>query len=71
MTAEIVNLRRARKARNRAGREDAAGRNRPAFGRGKQQRLAEEALARQASRRLDGHRREPDPQGPESDAPDG
>ena len=55
---EIINLRRARKAKARAGKERAAEVNRAAFGRGKLERdksAAEEALQR---RRLDGQLRE-------------
>lgn len=68
--AEIVNLRLARKARSRAEREAAAGRNRVAFGRGKQERLADATVAQQATRHLDGHRREPLASDPGSDATD-
>jgi hypothetical protein len=56
MTAEIVNLRRARKAlaRDAAAREAAA--NRARHGRGKAARDAAQALETLASRRLDGSR---------------
>jgi len=54
--AEIVNLRRARKARDRAGREATAEINRAKFGRPKAERVLEAAGRRQAEARLDAHR---------------
>lgn len=56
MTAEIVNLRRARKARARASDEAAAAENRIRFGRTKDERQAVKALASLDERRLEGHR---------------
>lgn len=56
--AEIVNLRRARKQRDRDVKEAKASENRVRFGRPKQQSGVEEANRTQAERRLDGHRRE-------------
>lgn len=56
MTAEIVNLRKARKARDRSSREAEAAENRTKFGRSRAERdliAAREALG---SRRLEGHR---------------
>lgn len=69
--ADIVNLRRFRKARLRAEGDSAAERNRMAYGRSKEERSAQGAMAELACRRLDGHRREvttqdsPDPGGPD------
>ena len=57
--AEIINLRRARKARDRAERGVAADANRRAFGRSKADAELTEARAAQAERRLDGHKRQP------------
>ena len=53
---EIVNLRRARKARNRAEDERKAAENRVAFGRTKAERKQSEAEQALAAGRLDGHR---------------
>ena len=58
MTAEIVNLRRARKAKARARDEAAAAENRIRFGRTKEERRSVEALATLDKRRLEGHRLE-------------
>ena len=59
MTAEIVNLRHARKAKERAEREREAAENRIAFGRtkGEKERTAAERRLRKYT--IDGHRREP------------
>lgn len=54
--AEIVNLRQARKARDRAAREAAASANRVAFGRSKADRLRDAAARGQDEARLSGHR---------------
>jgi hypothetical protein len=59
--AEIVNLRRARKARDRAAREAAADANRVAFGRSKAERLHGDAQHRLDGTRLSGHRLDADP----------
>ena len=56
MSAGIVNLRQARKAKARAEAERKADANRIAFGRGKSERKLSEAAAKLAERRLDGHR---------------
>lgn len=53
---EIVNLRRARKARDRAAREDEAARNRTRFGTGKVVRTVARAERERAGTALDGHR---------------
>lgn len=54
--AEIVNLRRARKQRERAAAEKQAEQNRISFGRSKAERRLAEAERDQAARSLDGHR---------------
>ena len=56
--ADIINLRRARKVRDRAARGAAAAENRRAFGRSKAETELTEAAAAQAARRLDGHKRD-------------
>ena len=53
---DIVNLRRARKAKVKAGKDDDAARNRVAFGESKAARALREALDASAGKRLDGHR---------------
>jgi Domain of unknown function (DUF4169) len=59
MPAEIVNLRRARKARDRADRQKTAAENRRRHGLSKAEKQAELAERRQAERHIDAHRREP------------
>ncbi len=56
MTGEVVNLRKARKARQRAAREAVAAENRVRHGTPKGERRAEEARTDLALRRLDAHR---------------
>jgi hypothetical protein len=58
MTAEIVNLRRARKAKTKREALDRAAQNRVQFGRSRQEREGADAEAERAKLRLDGHRRE-------------
>lgn len=58
MSAEIVNLRRVRKAKARRQEEERAAENRVAFGRTKAERTAARADAALDARRLDAHRRE-------------
>ena len=58
MTAEIVNLRKARKARDRAGREAEAAANRVKFGRAKADREATSLEEARKARALDAHRRD-------------
>lgn len=60
---DIVNLRRARKARDRASAEAQAEQNRIAFGRTKAERKLTEAKKTLAERRLEGHRLSDDPDG--------
>lgn len=59
LSAEIVNLRQARKRKVRAEAEIVAAGNRVAFGRSKAEREAAEAAREKAVRHLDSHRREP------------
>ena len=60
MTAEIVNLRRARKAKLRTARDKDAAVNRSAFGRTKADK-AKTAAARAAfAKHVDGHKRDRD-----------
>jgi len=58
MTAEIVNLRKARKARDRVAKETQAEENRIKFGRTKAERERHEANMDIAVRRLESHKRE-------------
>jgi hypothetical protein len=53
---DLVNLRRARKDRDRRRREDEAAENRAKFGRGKVEKLTAKAQDALEVRRLDGHR---------------
>ncbi len=64
MTAEILNLRRARKAKQRREAEAHANVNRAKFGRTKHEREAEQMAQDLTDRRLDGSRRNPDPDEP-------
>jgi hypothetical protein len=59
MTAEIVNLNKARKARERAVREREAQQNRIKYGQPKTERTLVEAQQRKSVVDLDGARREP------------
>jgi hypothetical protein len=59
MTAEIVNLRRARKQKARTEKEREAEANRIAFGRTRAEKLATDAERERAERAIDSHRREP------------
>lgn len=58
--AEIVNLRRVRKAKARAEAEATAAANRIQFGRTTQEKKHTAAQKELEARRLDGHRREGD-----------
>lgn len=60
---DVVNLRRARKARDRASAEAKAEQNRIEFGRTKAERKLTEAEKTLAERRLEGHRLPDDPDG--------
>jgi hypothetical protein len=59
--AEIVNLRRARKAKAKAEAETKAAANRVAFGRSKAEREATRAATSLETQRLDGHHLQPKP----------
>ena len=56
--AEIINLRKARKARARAEKEAKAAENRAKFGQPKEERSQSEAAKDLLDRKLDAHRRE-------------
>ena len=58
--AEIINLRKARKAKARAVKEAEAAENRAKFGRPKEERSQSEAAKDLLDRNLDAHRRERD-----------
>lgn len=60
MTADIVNLRQARKAKKRVEREGQAAENRIKFGQTKEQRQKQRADTERSVRHLDGHRRDDD-----------
>jgi hypothetical protein len=60
MPADIVNLRRARKAKARTERDSRAAENRVVHGRGKIEKAALKTEKIAAARKLDGHRREPE-----------
>lgn len=62
---KVVNLTKARKARDRAADKAGAAANRAAHGRTKLERKAAEAEADDAARKLDAHRREPSEPEPE------
>ena len=67
MGADIVNLRRAKKAKAKAEAEARAAENRLRFGRTRHERERLDAAAKLAEQRLDGHRRgDADPPAPES-----
>jgi hypothetical protein len=67
VTAEIVNLRRARKAKARAAQAESAATNRVRFGRTRAERERLDGQARIEASWLDGHRLTPD--APDSDKP--
>ena len=56
--AEIINFRKARKAKARAEKEEKAAENRAKFGRPKAERSRSEAAKGLLDRKLDAHRRE-------------
>ena len=58
--AEIINLRRARKAKARAEKETEAAENRAKFGRPKEERSQSEAAKDLLDKKLDANRREDD-----------
>lgn len=69
MSAEIVNLRKARKVRDRAAKEKRAAENRLKFGRTKVERTTAKAEDARAIQRLEGNRR--DDKTPAGGEPDG
>lgn len=56
--AEVVNLRKARKAKARADKDAQAAENRIKFGRSKTERVMDEVRERLAQRQLEAHRLE-------------
>jgi hypothetical protein len=60
MSADVINLRHARKTKARADREREAAANRRAFGRTKPEKDKSRAEQELAKRNIDAHRREPD-----------
>jgi hypothetical protein len=58
---EVINLRRARKDREKRSREDTAQANRVAFGRAKSERTLTEAETKLERERHEAHRLEPAP----------
>ena len=66
MTADIINLRKARKAKTRADTEKQAAENRAKFGRSKRERETASAVLKIDKSRLDGARR-PNPDDDDSD----
>jgi hypothetical protein len=60
MAADIINLRRTRKAKARLERENEAAANRRLFGRTKAEKKSERAERERAAKLIEGHRREPD-----------
>ena len=62
MTGKVVNLTRARKARARDDKRRKADENAARFGRTRAEREAEAQAADKATRHLDQHRREDDPE---------
>ena len=69
--ADIINLRRARKRKERAEKDAKAAENRIAFGRSKAERALGDAQKDLATRRLDSHKRDGEAErrldGPERD----
>jgi Domain of unknown function (DUF4169) len=59
--ADILNLRRARKARDKAAAGEIAARNRAVYGQSRAERLELAAGKRSAEQRLDGHKLGTDP----------
>ena len=60
MMAEIINLRRARKARTKSQKEEQAAQNRLLFGLSKTERESSAALRDKDKRQLDAHQLTPD-----------
>ena len=64
MPADFINLRRARKAKERSDREREAAGKRALFGRTRAERTKQIAERERAARDVDGHRREPEKDDP-------
>jgi hypothetical protein len=62
MSAEIINLSKARKAKAKADKSAKTAQNRFKFGRGKAEKALEKAQQDQVVRRLDQAKRDPPPQ---------
>jgi hypothetical protein len=58
VSADILNLRRARKAKARAEKDAEAEENRRRFGRTKEEKAKDTADRERAGRHIDGHRRD-------------
>ncbi|MDQ8697926.1 DUF4169 family protein [Hyphomicrobium sp. LHD-15] len=71
MSAEIVNLRKARKARDRVAKEKRAEENRVKFGRTKAEREQEAANKAISLRRIEAHKRDGDEDNDASGEDDG
>jgi len=71
MTAEIINLRQARKRRARNAAEAQAAENRIRFGRTLGEREQDEQSAAKALRLIEGHRRAPGADEPDEKPPGG
>lgn len=59
MTADIINLRQARKARRRAAKETEAAENRIRYGQSKSDKASATAETEKNARSLEGHRLDP------------
>lgn len=59
MSAEIINLRQARKHKKRQDKEQTAGENRRKFGRSKAEREADRRRREELESLVDGHKRQP------------
>jgi hypothetical protein len=57
---DLINLKAARKARERAAKQESAVANRARFGRPKSEKARDRSLAEKAERTLDQHRRDDD-----------
>ncbi len=66
--AEVINLRRARKDRDRAARQDAAQVNRARHGATKADKSLADARKEKSARDLDAHKRDTDQDGSGSDS---
>ena len=65
--AEIINLRKARKAKARADKDAKADENRARFGRPRQEQMSTEATREMQDRKLDAHRRDGPGEDPDGD----